>query len=365
MGYTSEEERWAIVAKWKETSSIRAVCRALKRSKKVVQQWVQRFQATRGVANAVKPGRKPVLNEAAVRQARDLLLGNQNGGCKSVAQVLHASGSSSKLVDRRTISRAVVKLCAKEGVRIRPFSGKPRKQLTAANKAKRLAFCKKNLKRSWKTTMFSDRKKFPFYYPGEKVQAVSWGVEGSKREAPAVNHAQVVNLYAGISIHGITALHIVTGTSSHKTIYKNKQGKTARNITHGEYKHVVESTFLPGGTRMFSTHGVSTWTLQQDNDPTHKAAHGAVAAWNAKRASSVNVLQQWPPNSPDLNPIENLWGYMDAEMNKKGCATFTEYKEELHKLAKTLPLAYLSKLVMSMPNRLAECIRLGGGKTRY
>jgi hypothetical protein len=365
MGYTSEEGRWAIVAKWKELGSIRAVCRQLRLSEKVVTKWVQRYKDTGRVADAEKPGRKPALNESVVLKARDLLLGNQNGGCKSVAQVLYSSGDTSKLLDRRTISRAVVKVCAKDGIKIRPLSGRPKKQLTAANKAKRLAFCKKNLKRSWKTTMFTDRKKFPFYYPGAKVQPIFWGVEGARREAPAVNHAQVVNLYAGISIHGITDLHIVTGTSSHKTTYKNKQGKAARNITHEEYKEVVLSTFLPRGTQMFRMHGVSTWTLQQDNDPTHKAAHVAMAAWNAKHASNVNVLQQWPPNSPDLNPIENLWGYMEAEMNKKGCPTFTAYKEELHKLAKALPLTYLSNLVMSMPNRLAECIRLGGDKTRY
>ena len=365
MGYTSKEERWAIVTKWKETGCIKKVCGARKQSQKVVKRWLQRFADTGAVENEPKPGRNPILSDTAVAQASEWLLGTQHGGCKSVAQALHTSGKSSKLVDRRTVSRAVVKHKAKDGIKIRPLSGKPRKQLTAVNKAKRLAFCKKNLRRCWKTTLFTDRKKFPFYYPGQKVQAVSWGVEGAPREAPAVNHAQVVNLYAGISIHGITKLHIVTGTSSHKTTYKNKLGKAARNITTSEYKDVVESTFLPGGRKLFSMHGVSTWTLQQDNDPTHKAAHGVVAAWNAKHASSVNVLQPWPPNSPDLNPIENLWGYLEAEMNKKGCATFAAYKEELQKLAKSLPLTYLSKLVRSMPNRLAECIRLGGDKTRY
>jgi hypothetical protein len=365
MVYTSTEDRWAIIAKWKEVGSVDGVCRELKQSRKVVQRWLQRYAATGGVADAPKSGRRPILNGAAVREARDLLLGNQNGGCKSVAQLLHTSGSTSNLVDRRTISRAVVKLCAQSGVKIRPLTGRPRKQLTDANKAKRLAFCKKNLKMCWKTTLFTDRKKFPFYYPGQKVQAVSWGVEGAPREAPAVNHAQVVNLYAGISVHGVTELHVVTGTSSHKSTYKNLQGKAARNITTDEYKDVVKSTFLPGGRKMFGMHGVSTWTLQQDNDPTHKAAHSVVASWNASRATSINILQPWPPNSPDLNPIENLWGYMAAEMNKKGCSTFAAYKEELHKLAKSLPLTYLSKLVKSMPKRLAECIRLGGGKTRY
>ncbi len=26
------------------------------------------------------------------------------------------------------------------------------------------------------------------------------------------------------------------------------------------------------------------------------------------------VLESWPPNSPDLNPIEHLWGIMDKKL---------------------------------------------------
>ena len=365
MGYTSKEQRWAIVTTWKQTGSVAAAARQTELSQKVVQRWVQRYQASGDVLDAPKAGRKPILSAAAALQAHDLLLGNQYGGAKSVGQQLYTSGHASKPVDRRTVTRAAVKLAKARGVRIRALRGKPRKGLTAATKQKWLQFCKSNLKKSWGNVMFTDRKKFPFSYPGVKVQAVSWAEEGTAREAYTVNHAQVVNLYAGISRYGVTKLHVVAGTSKHKTPYKNKKGVVAKNITSQEYHHVVRATFMPEGQRMFSTQGLSTWVLQQDNDPTHKAALPEVDAWNEKHASSISVLQPWPPNSPDLNPIENFWSYLQAKLAARGCATFDQFKAAVKMEAKAVPKDYFSKLVGSMPKRLTECIALGGGKTKY
>lgn len=73
------------------------------------------------------------------------------------------------------------------------------------------------------------------------------------------NHAQVVNLYAGISKHGVTKLHVVAGSSKHKTQYKNQKGFGAKNITTQEYHNVVKATFMPEGRRMYNTQGLDTW----------------------------------------------------------------------------------------------------------
>ena len=368
MTHTSDEERFAIIAYWKLAGSVAGARRLSKQPMKVVRRWINRYKATGSVADAHKSGRRPLLSAAAGRLALDQLLSGEAGGAKSVAQHLHAAGHTTEAVAKQTIVRAASKVAEEGGGKLRALSGKPAQQLSDKTKGERVKFCRANCNRSWGAVMFTDRKKFSFYYPGVKVHPVTWVVEGSKRRrrsARSVNHAQVVNVYAGICKYGVTRFHVVAGTSGHHTAYANKKGQVARNITASEYEAVVRTTFLPQGTRMFSTHGLSTWALQQDNDPAHRAAGPVVRQWNAQHASGVCILGNWPANSPDLNPIENFWGYLQRKMDAKGCATFSEYREALETEARLVSPTYFSNLVGSMPERLAECIELGGDKTGY
>ena len=362
---TSSEQRWAIVAKWKETQSIAAAAKSQGVSYNVANRWIGRYQSTGAVDDSARPGRPLILDEAASEKALDLLLSNEEGGAKAVGVKLHTTGYSSNAADRVTVARAARRAAEARGVKIKVLRGKPRKRVTEATRKKRLEFCKKHLKTNWSSTLFTDRKKFHFTYPGQKVLPVTWTTSGGVREATAVNHAQVVNVYAGISKSGMTRFRIVAGTSGHKTNYQTLKGKGAKNITNMEYSDVVKTMFLPEGRRIFSTQGVSNWVLQQDNDPTHRAAYSVVKEWNAQHASSIEVLRGWPPNSPDLNPIENFWGYLQGKMEAKGCSTFQEFKSELENVAKAVPTSYFKKLVLSMPKRMAKCVALEGGKTGY
>ena len=79
----------------------------------------------------------------------------------------------------------------------------------------------------------------------------------------------------------------------------------------------------------------------------------------------VKLLPDWPGNSPDLDPIENLWSQMkDMQQDKRETS-----KDGLKKIAltvwKKVTPQYVQNLYESMPRRMAAVIESQGGHTKY
>jgi len=306
------------------------------------------------------------MSTAASRKAVELLLSGQYHNCKQVAVELKRMGLTSQVVHATTLSRHAKAQAVADGAPILPKTGKPVKALTTKTQAERLAFCRANLRRNWSNVMITDRKKFLFAYPGTSVKRVEWLRKGEQRQAYRPNNPSAVNMYAGITKYGVTKAHLVTGTSKLVTSYRNLKGGESRNITSAEYEDVLCKTLLPEGARLFTSAGLSAWVLQQDNDPTHKrAAARALEGWCSKRRGSVQLLQKWPPNSPDLSPIENAWAHVQATVDAAGCQNFDNFQATLLKAWRNLDVNVIRGLMASLPTRMRECVAVDGGKTRF
>jgi transposase len=83
------------------------------------------------------------------------------------------------------------------------------------------------------------------------------------------------------------------------------------------------------------------------------------------KKKKVKVLD-WPGNSPDLNPIENLWEEMKNKVADQHPTSLETLKNAI-KLVWTREISkeYCSNLVESMPSRLTEVIKNKGGHTKY
>ena len=363
--HLAEGRRWAIVHEWQRSGSVSSVCKACSIDKKTARRWIKRHQETGSVAAMPKSGRRMSVNGVAAETACRLLLEGEHGGAAGVARELMTRGLTNACHDKSTIIRAAKRAAAKNGTKITAVKGKPRRQLAAATKKKRLAFAKRYLNFQWRGVMFTDRKNFRFCYPGQCVGSTKWVKKGQKWSAWSPNHPNQVNVYMGISEYGVTKVHVVAGTTSQKSTYKNKKNEQSKNITQAEYHDVLNQTLLPGGARIFSQQGMSSWILQQDNDPAHGEAGPSIEKYNTRRGTRVQLLKFWPPSSPDLNPIENVWAWAQRRVNARGCKTFAEFQQAVIDTLQSVPPQMLKGLVRSMPKRLAKVLENDGEKTGY
>ncbi len=101
----------------------------------------------------------------------------------------------------------------------------------------------------------------------------------------------------------------------------------------------------------------------QDGAPCHRSK--IVTAWFTERPHIQ--LIKWPGNSPDLNPIENVWAWMKLQLRNCNAKNLGELKQEITKLwvTKMEDLVCLKSLVESMPHRLQEVIERGGSSCHY
>ena len=126
-----------------------------------------------------------------------------------------------------------------------------------------------------------------------------------------------------------------------------------------QYLEVLQHRVLPQADDWFEG---CDWVFQQDLAPCHTA--GVVKDFF--RDNDVTVLE-WPGNSPDLNPIENLWAILKNRFGKRGIRTKPEAIRWMLDVAHHAEdiTEICSNLVDSMPRRISACIKAKGGHINY
>jgi transposase len=357
-----------IVQAFAAGKTVADVARLCHTSPRAARRWRDRYAETGTLAVLKRTGRKPRMTLQATRAGIGMMLDGKHTGTQQVANELHQQGltPSSKPVHRTTLVRHAKRVAAQQGKRIRAVRTKPVKQLTADTMAKRLAFCKANRRTNWRHVCFSDRCKFTMDYIGEVFHQVAWVEEGQQRTARKVNRGSVYNVYCVLTPHGMTAPITVAGTTGVKFQYLNQQGGKCANITQQQYHDVCKEMLSMANLKM-AANGKSLFKFQQDNDPTHKKPSAKqLEDWNTSHPTqTISLLDNWPPNSLDLSPIENVWGIVKAQVLAKGCNTFLEFKQTVDDALRNIPQSTINKLYDSMRGRIAACVAKHGGKIRH
>ncbi|KAG1957248.1 gastrula zinc finger protein XlCGF57.1-like [Pimephales promelas] len=127
------------------------------------------------------------------------------------------------------------------------------------------------------------------------------------------------------------------------------------------YLSIVADHVHPFMTTMYPT---SDGYFQQDNAPCHKA--GIISDWFLEHDNEFAVLK-WPPQSPDLNPIEHLWDVVEREIRIMDVqpTNLQQLCDAIMSIWTKLPEECFQHLVESMPRRIEAVLKAKGGPTRY
>ncbi|KAJ0019175.1 hypothetical protein NQD34_006744 [Periophthalmus magnuspinnatus] len=101
------------------------------------------------------------------------------------------------------------------------------------------------------------------------------------------------------------------------------------------------------------------WVFQHDNDPKHTAR--ITKEWLRKK--HIKVLE-WSSQSPDQNPIENLWRELKLSVSQRQPRNLTAREDLCGGVAK-IPPAVCSNLVKNYRKRLTSVIANKGYCTKY
>ena len=222
------------------------------------------------------------------------------------------------------------------------FGRIPRKKplVSAKNRKARVEFAKKYLNWSineWKLVCFSDE---------TKINRL--GSDGRKYIRRPINQDLNPKYTKTVVKHGGGSLMLWGCFSSFGV---GPIRKINGIMDQYQYKEILENELLP----FSDEHLPLLWKFQHDNDPKHTAK--SVKTFLEKKR--INVLP-WPSNSPDLNPIENLWAHVKNNVGKKNHKNLDELFEDTKKVWSEIPNTLIQKLIESMPRRCAAVGKIKG-----
>ena len=209
-------------------------------------------------------------------------------------------------------------------------------KLTPDHIKKRLEFCETYKKIDWSHVVFSDETTIEL---GSQSK-FHWRFPGENDDTPKTKFAQKQMFWGAISMDGKSTLIPLSGS-----------------VNSAHYIDVLNDNLLPYLQQLPKNR---RYLFQQDNAPAHNAKR--TKAWLNEQ--HVQIIS-WPPNSPDLNPIENLWGILKRRIEDKNPKTKTDLITTALKEWEKLPLESVKNVTKSMPHRISQVQQRGGMKCDY
>ncbi|KAI1676019.1 Transposase [Pyrenophora tritici-repentis] len=141
-----------------------------------------------------------------------------------------------------------------------------------------------------------------------------------------------------------------------RDVSANRRGYTARSYIQALEEGLLDN-YSPG-----------EWFMQ-DNAPIHTATHSR--DWLEDHGVAT---MDWPPYSPDLNPIEHLWWALKKKLHDlhpefdtigDSAEEWEAFENGLVEAWFAIPDTLIASLILSMPQRIRAVIQAKGYQTKY
>lgn len=127
------------------------------------------------------------------------------------------------------------------------------------------------------------------------------------------------------------------------------------NMNADYYEHVLRDYVLK--SRKWFKMDTSKFIFQHDNS----SVHTATSVRNYLKEAKINVME-WPPNSPDINPIERIWAYIKQRLFRYPTrpANLQELFDRVEEIWTSVPTTFIQKLYEELPAKMRMLLRTRG-----
>lgn len=294
--------------------------------------------------DAPRSGRPSTLSKSQRKKARAAAL--RGSTAKRIAASLSQQGP-------KQVSPAAVRHALTHSKSPMEYAPRNRgRKLSDVNKAKRLDFCLKVKPRIFKSCLFVDSKLVYLYEDGSGSTKWQWQSPTAKPRCVRKGNPFVFHVYACVG-KGCKSRLFFTAPSAPLHSAKRKSTETF-NSSH--FIHVAKQlhSTIKGWGKDNHYHRV---VLDHAKQHTSKASKAAL------EGMGMFLLEGFPPQSWDLNIIENCWGVLDNKLGgrrgRRGTCS-RGLRSQLQRAWGSIQQSTIDKMVSSLDERIAEIKELGG-----